>query len=225
MYLYAQVYYLIRCGHPEEALNLLSDHQSSLRRDDWTLPGAFKTLLSSSERKLPKAQKDQLYNDFNSNIRNNSTVDQFKYALYKLIGRFELGRKTMKVATTTEDWMWLQLSLIREARDDSPQEMYSLEDIGNLVNRYGSEKFDQGGQRPFAWFNLLLFTAQFERVSEAKAVSDIAYAHRLSHTCTRNLPFVPMPFTSPLHWHTMVFFARPLRPMPSSVSYSCYTLG
>jgi nuclear pore complex protein Nup93 len=113
-------------------------------------------------------QKDQLYNDFNSHIRNSSTVDQFKYALYKLVGRFELSRKSVKVATTTEDWMWLQLSLTRESREgESPQEQYDLGDLGELVLGYGSEKFDQEGTRPFAWFNLLLFAGQFERVSSA----------------------------------------------------------
>ena len=155
----------MRSGHFEDALNLLSDHQQSLKRDDWSFPGAFKLYLSSTERRLPRAQKDQLYNDFNSHIRSNANVDQFKYALYKIVGRFELSRKSVKVAKTTEDWMWLQLSLVRDVRDDGPQEQYELGDLANLVIKYGSEKFDSGGTRPFAWFNMLLFTAQFEKVN------------------------------------------------------------
>ncbi len=160
------MYYLLRCGHFEESLTLLSDHQQSLKGDDWSFPGAFKSYLSSAERRLPKSQKDQLYNDFNSHIRNNVNVDQFKYAMYKIVGRLELGRKSLKVAATTEDWMWLQLSLVREVKDDTPQEQYDLGDLAKLVTKYGNEKFDSGGTRPFAWFNLLLFTAQFERVSQ-----------------------------------------------------------
>ncbi|CAD6583189.1 MAG: hypothetical protein TREMPRED_003480 [Tremellales sp. Tagirdzhanova-0007] len=163
IYLWAQVYFLLRCGYFEEALNLLSDHQQSIKREDWSFPGAFKMYLSSAERRLPKTQKDQLYNDFNSHIRNNANVDQFKYALYKIVGRFELSRKTLKIATTTEDWMWLQLSLVREVRDESPQEQYDLIDLAKMVAKYGNEKFDADGTRPFAWFNLLLLTAQFEK--------------------------------------------------------------
>ena len=136
-----------------------------MKRDDWSFPGAFKVFLASAERRLPKAQKDQLSNDFNAHVRSNVNVDQFKYALYKIVGRFELGRKTLKVATTTEDWTWLQLSLVREVRDEPPQEQYDLNDFGRLVLKYGSDKFDAGGTRPFAWANLLLFSAQFERVS------------------------------------------------------------
>ena len=173
IYLWAQVYFLLRCGYFEEALNLLSDHQQSIKREDWSFPGAFKMYLSSAERRLPKTQKDQLYNDFNSHIRNNANVDQFKYALYKIVGRFELSRKTLKIATTTEDWMWLQLSLVREVRDESPQEQYDLIDLAKMVAKYGNEKFDADGTRPFAWFNLLLLTAQFEKVGKFFAIDDI----------------------------------------------------
>ncbi len=182
------MYYLLRCGYFDEALTLLSDHQQSLRRDDWSFPGAFKAYLSSAERRLPKALKDQLYNDFNSHVRNNVNVDQFKYALYKIVGRLELGRKSLKVAATTEDWIWLQLSLVREVRDDSPQEQYDLGDLARLVAKYGSEKFDSGGTRPFAWFNLLLFTAQFEKVSPnmtSLSGTNMVAGHRISVFETR----------------------------------------
>ncbi|WRT63978.1 uncharacterized protein IL334_000905 [Kwoniella shivajii] len=162
--LWAQIYYLVRCGYIDEALTLIAENQQHISRDDWSFPGAFKSALSSSERRLPKSQRDQLYNDFNAHIRNNPNVDQFKYALYKLVGRFELNRKTVKVAATTEDWMWIQLSLVRENKDgDSPQEQYDLIDLGKLILKYGNDKFDSNGTKPLAWFNLLLFTAQFEK--------------------------------------------------------------
>ncbi|WVQ97122.1 hypothetical protein IAU59_004232 [Kwoniella sp. CBS 9459] len=162
--LWAQTYYLVRCGYIDDALNLIAENQNHITKEDWTFPGAFKSALQSSERRLPKSQRDSLHNDFNAHIRNNPNVDQFKYALYKLVGRFELNRKALKVATTTEDWMWVQLSLVRENKDgDAPQEQYDLVDLAKLVTKYGNDKFDANGTRPFAWFNLLLFTAQFEK--------------------------------------------------------------
>jgi nuclear pore complex protein Nup93 len=162
--LWAHVYYLLRAGYPSEALQLVETHQHNVKKDDWSFPGSFKAYLSSTERRLPKAQRDQLYNDFNAHVRNNANVDQFKYALYKLVGRFELARKHAKVASTTEDWVWFQLGLTRENKDgDAPQEQYDLADLARVVLKYGADKFDANGTRPFAWFNLLLFTAQFER--------------------------------------------------------------
>ncbi|KIS01485.1 nuclear pore complex protein Nup93 [Cryptococcus deuterogattii 2001/935-1] len=162
--LWAQTYYLVRCGYIDDALNLVAENQQHISRDDWSFPGCFKSAMQSPERRLSKTQRDQLYNDFNAHIRNNPLIDQFKAALYKLVGRFELNRKTAKVATTTEDWMWLQLNLVRENRDgDAPQEQYDLADLGRLLEKYGSDKFDANGTKPLAWFNLLLFTAQFEK--------------------------------------------------------------
>ncbi|KIR56238.1 nuclear pore complex protein Nup93 [Cryptococcus gattii Ru294] len=161
---WAQTYYLVRCGYIDDALNLVAENQQHISRDDWSFPGCFKSAMQSPERRLSKTQRDQLYNDFNAHIRNNPLIDQFKAALYKLVGRFELNRKTAKVATTTEDWMWLQLNLVRENRDgDAPQEQYDLADLGRLLEKYGSDKFDANGTKPLAWFNLLLFTAQFEK--------------------------------------------------------------
>ncbi|KAL7423797.1 nuclear pore complex subunit [Cryptotrichosporon argae] len=162
--LWAHVYYLLRVGHAADALSLVEERQHSIRKDDWSFPGAFKTFLSSAERRLPRAQRDQLANDFNAHVRHSATADQFKLALYKLVGRLDMARKSVKVAATTEDWVWFQLGLVRENKDvDAPTEQYDLADLGRLVVKYGSEKFDQNGQRPFAWFDLLLLTAQFER--------------------------------------------------------------
>ncbi|ORY20676.1 Nup93/Nic96-domain-containing protein [Naematelia encephala] len=157
-YVFAIAYYLLRCGYPDEAASILADHQSSLRREDWSLPGAFRARAS-----IPRSQRDTLLNDFNATVRNNPTVDQYKLALYKIVGRLELNRKTAKVAQTTEDWIWLQLMLVRDSRDDAPQDVYTFDDFARLVVKYGSERFDQGGQRPLVWFNVLVFSGQYER--------------------------------------------------------------
>ena len=182
-YLWAQVYFLFRCGYIDKASELLNSHQNSLKRGDHGFPGALKTYATSRDRRLPKIQKDQLYNDYNSNVRSNSSVDQFKHALYKLVGRFELSHKVAKVATTTEDWIWLQLCLVRESKDDGPQQSYAMGELGELVLKYGNEKFDANGSKPFAWFNLLLLAGQYERVSmtsDTRGYANMSLGHRLS---------------------------------------------
>lgn len=47
IYLWAQIYYLLRSGYPEEAVGLLEDHQNSIRKEDWSFPGALKTFIST----------------------------------------------------------------------------------------------------------------------------------------------------------------------------------
>jgi nuclear pore complex protein Nup93 len=42
-----------------------------------------------------------------------ATVDPFKLALYKLMGKLDPGRRTVPLITsTTEDWLWFQLAMV-----------------------------------------------------------------------------------------------------------------
>lgn len=94
--------------------------------------------------------------------------DPFKVALYKLIGRLDISKKTIpKVTDTTEDWMWFQLNLVREhvQAGESASERYTLKDLGNIVLRYGEDHYDEKRTRPFMFFQQLVMTGQFERVS------------------------------------------------------------
>lgn len=91
--------------------------------------------------------------------------------------------------------MWLQLSLVRESREsDSPQEQYDLNELAKSITKYGNDKFDVNGTKPFAWFNLLLYTAQFEKVCAGKySLTD----SRPSRTCIPSRSFVQTLYTSP----------------------------
>lgn len=196
IHLWVELYHLLRCGYPEEAMNLLANHEAKITSTDRAFPGALRAALTSPERRISKAMRDQIASDYNSHIRNSTGVDMYKAALYKIVGRLDLSRKTVKVASTTEDWMWVQLSLIRESGpSDGPQEQYELADLGRMVLKYGADKFDEDGKRPFAWFNLLLYTAQFERVSfqvSREIFGGIADMCRLWLTSGLSLPYVPM---------------------------------
>lgn len=204
VYLWAQLYHLLRCGYPAEASALLDSHRETFRGDDAALVGAFKASLISPDGRVPKGDLHNLISVFNSSIRS-SNVDQFKLALYKIIGRQDLSRKTLKVASTTEDWMWVQLSLVRDSvAGDGPQDQYDLGDLGRLVLKYGADKFDEGGKRPFAWFNLLLYTAQFERVSHCSRISaSIADTHRRWRIFGQNRLCVQTPYISVSPCHIM----------------------
>ena len=43
-----------------------------------------------------------------------TTSDPFTLALYKLMGKLEPSRRSVEqVMTTTEDWVWFQLAMVR----------------------------------------------------------------------------------------------------------------
>jgi len=163
----------------------LSNHQNSLSRSDIGLPGLLQTYLSHPNRRIPPSQLNNLRNDWN-NIRNKDTADQYKVALYKIIGRFDLTRKSVKVATTTEDWVWFNLTLLRESKDDAPNDRYDLAMFSEVLTGFGNDRFDQNGQKPLSWFNLLLYAGQFEAVSCGHSNRNKLIARPL-HTCTTNL--------------------------------------
>lgn len=169
--LYAHVYFLLRSGHSAEAVELLEANQNRVAANDAALPGALKAFFTSPDRRLGQAQRNQLMNDFNSHVRSNPNVDQFKFALYKMLGRFEIGRKRLTVADSTEDWTWNQLMVVREVgSEDGQTEKYDLLDFARTLHNWGSATFDSDGNKPFVWVNLLLFAGEFESVSLPKGL-------------------------------------------------------
>lgn len=99
-------------------------------------------------------------------------VDPYKILLYKIIGRCELQqRNTPDIIQTTEDYIWLQLMLVREVTDDAEGfsfERYCLEDVQKEISSLGSKYFDrdENNSNPWIYFKILLLTHQFEKAVE-----------------------------------------------------------
>jgi nuclear pore complex protein Nup93 len=87
-----------------------------------------------------------------------------------LLGRQEIHKKNIPdVIQHTEDWMWFQLSLVREVPSvgsglAGKNAGYSLKDLGALVVKYGEADLKEGKVRSMVYFQRLLMTAQFEKV-------------------------------------------------------------
>lgn len=114
--------------------------------------------------------RDRFLSEYNQRIRyiTDSDSDPFKHALYKLIGRTEISRRNIPgVTATTEDWLWLQLMLVRENVDGSSgaaHERFTLRDLAKVLVKFGEAHFDPKGQRPLLYFQVLLLSGQFEKV-------------------------------------------------------------
>jgi len=51
---------------------------------------------------------------FRTHLEHSPTVDPFKAALFKLMGRVEPHKRNVPyVTSTTEDWLWFQLAMVR----------------------------------------------------------------------------------------------------------------
>lgn len=89
--------------------------------------------------------------------------DPFKLALLKILGRCDLQRKTIpEVIQTTEDYLWLQLWLVREGVVLPEESSYTLADLQQIVRDFGPSVFDPKNNNPLRYFFALLLVGLFE---------------------------------------------------------------
>ncbi|TIA94364.1 hypothetical protein E3P81_00121 [Wallemia ichthyophaga] len=167
--LWAMLFTLLRTGHPNEALDLAIENEEALGKTEREFVPYFKSWLDSPHQRLPRQLHDRFMSTYNTRIRfaaESGSIDPYKYALYKLVGRAELSRRNLQsITTTTEDWLWLQLSLVRESApgEDSPSESFGLRELAGLLLKFGDKHFDPKGNNPIKYFTVLLLCGQFER--------------------------------------------------------------
>lgn len=170
--IWARLYYLLRIGASSDALSFATENESALSALEKSFLPYLKAYLDSPARRLPKLLRDRFLAEYNQRIRYLSdTSDPYKHALYKLIGRVEINRRNVPgVTQTTEDWLWFQLSLVREPEggmgvaEEAPHEKYGLRDLAAVLRKFGEQHFDPKGTRPLLYFQVLLLSGQFERV-------------------------------------------------------------
>lgn len=184
----------MRSGHASEALAFATENEAHIHKLEKGFVNYFKAWLDSEDRRsvsllllgaracdvgmarltptflarLPKLLRERFLSEYNQRIRYlTSTSDPYKHALYKLIGRVELQRRNVPgVTQTTEDWLWFQLSLVREGEGAGEgAERFGLRELAGVLTKFGEKHFDPKGNRPVLYFQVLLLCGQFERVS------------------------------------------------------------
>lgn len=204
---WAQIYYLIRSGHYNEALKyvLSIEHEFRSREEDSNFVDYFKAWLESPDRKLSKYLRNRLLTEWNEHIRyiidpvtNEVHGDPFKYALYKIIGRCDMTYKKIPgdiVMPTVEDYLWFHLILVQESHltDEPNQERYGLREMSQTMQQYGPGFFQKGLQ----WFYVLLICGEFEKSVaylfsiEKYQVEAVHFAIVLAYYGLLNIPLKP----------------------------------
>ncbi|KAH8101571.1 nucleoporin-interacting protein NIC96 [Cristinia sonorae] len=164
--LWAKLFYLVRTGHVQEALQEAIQHQAAIEHREASFISHFKAWIESPDRRLPKPHRDQLHSLYNAHMLHSSTADPFKLALYKLMGKIDPTRRSVpQVTVTTEDWLWFQLAMVDES------EHGGLRGLAEVLLSYGERHFDgapgQQGARRGVWAGVLLMCGQFERAVAA----------------------------------------------------------
>ncbi|KAJ5543056.1 Nucleoporin interacting component Nup93/Nic96 [Penicillium sp. DV-2018c] len=167
-YCWILIFYLLRCGFVAEAAEYVSQDNGFRSLDH-----KFVTYMTSyaQNRRLPRDLQQKINGEFQQRSRNapENTVDPYRMACYKIIGRCDLSRRRLDgVKQTVEDWMWLQFSLARE--DDRAEEVagdvFGLEDIQTDIQEIGQRVFVKGNEGPGGYgtyFLLQILGGMFEQ--------------------------------------------------------------
>lgn len=162
------IFYLLRCGFITEAAEYVSQDPGFRSLDH-----KFVTYMTTyaQNRRLPRDLQQKINGEYQQRSRNapDNTVDPYRMACYKIIGRCDLSRRRLEgVNQTVEDWMWLQFSLARE--DDRAEEVaggvFGLEDIQTDITEIGQRVFVKGQEGPGGYgtfFLLQILGGMFEQ--------------------------------------------------------------
>ncbi|KAJ5225148.1 Nuclear pore protein (Nic96) [Penicillium chermesinum] len=162
------IFYLLRCGFVTEAAEYVSQNPGFRSMDH-----KFVTYMTTyaQNRRLPRDLQQKINGEYQQRSRNapDNTVDPYRMACYKIIGRCDLSRRRLEgVNQTVEDWMWLQFSLARE--DDRAEEIagdvFGLEDIQTDITEIGQRVFAKGQDAPGGYgtfFLLQVLGGMFEQ--------------------------------------------------------------
>ncbi|KAI8379326.1 Nup93/Nic96-domain-containing protein [Radiomyces spectabilis] len=157
------VYLLLRCGRPKSALKYITETYANFS-DCPLLITSLQEYVNSADQCLSKKSRDAVVTQYQQFAYGQNTVDPYKQAVFKIIGRCELNKKNLEVTRTTEDYLWLQLTLIREKNaEEFGYERYQLRDLQALIVENGPQPFEAQNSNPWVYFKVLLCTLQFER--------------------------------------------------------------
>ncbi|PYH47267.1 linker nucleoporin NIC96 [Aspergillus saccharolyticus JOP 1030-1] len=166
-YCWILIFYLLRCGFVMEAAEYVSQDPGFRSLDH-----KFVTYMTTyaQTRRLPRELQQKINGEYQQRSRNapDNTVDPYRMACYKIIGRCELSCKHLDgINQSVDDWTWLQFTLARE--DDRAEEVagdvFGLEDIQSDIAGIGQTIFGKSQDSPGGYgtfFLLQILGGMFE---------------------------------------------------------------
>ncbi|PTB73205.1 NIC-domain-containing protein [Trichoderma longibrachiatum ATCC 18648] len=172
-YVWAIVFYLLRSGHVNEAAKYVNDNSNHFRGIDRTFSTYLNNYAASEDRRITNRKLlDRCTNEYIQRSRNapENTIDPFRMACYKVIGRIELNNRNLDgLNTDINDWIWLQFNLAREGDKalEMAGESYGLADLQASIREIGQKHFpkspsDDNNGSCGMYFYLQVLSGMFE---------------------------------------------------------------
>ncbi|KAG9536812.1 NIC-domain-containing protein, partial [Aureobasidium melanogenum] len=110
-YPWVLIFYLLRAGLVNEAAEYVADNERAIKACDRNFPLFLASYARSTDRRLPPELQTRINNTYSQRAQfaPENSVDPYRMACFKIIGRCELGRRTLDgINQNMEDWVWLQ---------------------------------------------------------------------------------------------------------------------
>lgn len=177
--IWAVVFYCLRGGFNQEAVEFLKKYEDSFDKIEKFFPFYLREYLEAGN--LTTKTWGRINNEFNQYLKLSSDADPFKIAIYKLLGKLDLSKRSVSgLPLSIEDWLWLQLALINEgdqAQGDVLGEGYTLLDLQRNVMEFGESAFNCSRANPMYLQTLVLVGLNEEAVRQCMAVDEIDAIH------------------------------------------------
>ncbi|RFU33591.1 hypothetical protein B7463_g2764, partial [Scytalidium lignicola] len=174
-YVWALIFYLLRSGHVQEAAEYVTSNAVAFRAIDRSFAAYITDYNNSSERRLRRELQDRINSEYNQRLRiaPEHSIDPFRMACYKVIGRCDLAKRNLDgLNQSMDDFTWLQFNLAREVNrvEEIASEVYGLTDVQVTVQEIGNRYFSKGaadvnGQYGL-FFYLQILAGMFEQAIE-----------------------------------------------------------
>ncbi|KAJ2076567.1 nuclear pore complex subunit [Coemansia sp. RSA 988] len=162
--IWAHMFVLYRCGHRQELLKYALEMEDIITDSDPGFVAHLKAFLDRASSSSSSSIRSDI--PISSSALSSSLEDPYKAALYKVLGRGNVPKKaTQEVVQTTEDYLWTNLVLIRDAdiiavATGHPRN--TLDALQALMLKFGAAHFDPNGNNPLLYLRVLLLCGLFE---------------------------------------------------------------
>ncbi|KAJ6789385.1 hypothetical protein PWT90_00938 [Aphanocladium album] len=146
-FVWAIVFYLLRSGNVNEAAKYVNDNSNHFRGIDRTFSTYLNNYAASEDRRITNRKLlERCTNEYVQRYRNapENSIDPFRMACYKVIGRIELANRNLDgFNTDINDWIWLQFNLAREGDKtvEMAGESYGLAELQTSIREIGLKHF------------------------------------------------------------------------------------
>ena len=149
-YVWALCYFLLRSGQVKELYDYVNANIVPFRAIDRAFVNYVSDYYRSPEKLLTSDNQGNITKQYGQHLRiaPENSIDPFKMACYKIIGRCDLKNRSLEssIAQSMEDYMWLQFTLARERPplDQLASEAYDLATAQSVIKEIGSRFFSKG---------------------------------------------------------------------------------